>query len=109
MRLLTFDGKQRRSILKERGHNHKLIDRLLAHAKLWAELRHTLRLQVDNSRDFNKRYCARFLEQPDPGLQATVEHLERSVKVRIDSLDKTLQDLIQIVRPADTLPAVWSD
>ncbi|KAI8720022.1 hypothetical protein NCS52_00446500 [Fusarium sp. LHS14.1] len=86
----------RRTILIQRGEDKELINRLLDHANLWANTRHTPQRQVIKSRDFNEGYCKRLLEQPDPRLKAPIEGLERSVSIRIDSLDRILQDLIQI-------------
>jgi len=93
--MLTVD--QREAILDKRGDDEKIIIDLLDHARLWAELRRTLRLQVDSAREFITSYSERCQQPPSASVSRRVEQMEPVIDGKIDRIDGVIQDLIQIV------------
>lgn len=88
---------QRKDILDKRGDDENIIIDLLDHARLWAELRHALTLQVDSAREFIRSYSERCQQPPSPSVNRRVKEMEPVIHGQIDRIDGVIQDLIQIV------------
>jgi hypothetical protein len=90
--------KQRLDQLGKRGESGELISRLANDAQKWTELSSNLRGQIHTARKFAIDHCNRY--NGGKGLnvvQETVEGFSEKVTGRIDHLNQTVRDLLQLV------------
>lgn len=80
------------------GKNPELIDELAKDAQKWAEFRSSLQAQVHKANDFAREYGQRYNKiQISKDTQQVIEEFESGVNDRLNELDQTVRDLLQIV------------
>jgi hypothetical protein len=96
--------------LDKKGGSSELINHLADDAQKWGELRRHLQGQVRTAREFAEDHCRRY--NGDIGLEdvrKAVEGFRDDVIGRIDHLDQTVRDLLQIVGTLSIFPDYLSE
>jgi hypothetical protein len=71
-------------------------------AQKWAERRNILQDQVHEAEKFVTDYCRRYNgNQTLKDLKSSIHEFEANISKRIDQLDQTVRDLLQIVSIVD--------
>jgi hypothetical protein len=78
------------------------MHRLAKDAQKWAELRCMLQDHIDEARNFVADYCLRYNANKIPkDIRQLTDEFELNVNNRINQLDQTVRDLLQIVSIVD--------
>jgi hypothetical protein len=89
---------QRLSQLRSEGKNPELIGYLANDAQRWAKFRSSLQDQVRSAREFAMEYNRRYNEKKTlKYMPQEIGELESTVSDRMNDLDQTVRDLLQIV------------
>lgn len=72
--------------------------RLARDAKKWAELRRVLQTQFRVARKFATDYCRRYNTNQISKYVQQLDKFESEISGQIDQLDRTVRELLQIVR-----------
>jgi hypothetical protein len=94
---------QRIDQLRSEGQTPDLMHHLVRDAQKWAEHRNILQDQVHDAEKFVTDYCRRCngnQTREDREL-LLIHQLEANISKRIDQLDQTVRDLLQIVSIVD--------
>jgi hypothetical protein len=99
---------QRLSQLRWEGKNPELIGYLANDAQRWTKFRGSLQDQVRRAQKFAMEYSQRYNENKTPkDMQQVISEFESRVSDRINELDQTVRDLLQIVSTL-TIPRIHS-
>ena len=93
---------QRISQLEEKGNNRDLILRLAQNARIWADLRKILKEQTRTAQKFASNYTFRYNgNQGYDEVDLLLSDFTTTIGGRLDGLDQTVRDLLQLVRSPD--------
>jgi hypothetical protein len=107
--LIKFWLTQRADQLRSEGKNPKLIGYLANDAQKWTQFRSSLQDQVREAQKFAVEYGQRYNEnQTSKDMQQVIGEFESRVGDRINELDQTVRDLLQIVSTL-TIPTTSSE
>ncbi len=102
---LTQSRFKRLEQLETKGKDPRMIDNLARDAREWAQLRGSLHDHVHGVRMFMLDYCRDYHGKRIPESLETLlaVDLEAAMKKKIDKLDQTVRDLLQIVSNCPSL------
>jgi hypothetical protein len=87
---------QRLDQLGKQGKSEHIIDRLAKDARKLAKLHHDLQTQIRTARSFTKSYCRDYHIRGERKAKEAIENFS-NIDNRIDDLDQTVRDLLQVV------------
>ncbi len=95
----TVTTTQRRQVLEGSGDNPDLLNLLLSDAQKWTDLRRLLQRQINGAMEFGAEYCRKYSEHSSyEELKKSLQDLRTTVGDQLSGLDKTSQNLVEIVR-----------
>ena len=96
---------QRISQLEKRGSDRELILRLAQNAQTWANLRKILKEQTKTAQEFASSYAFRYNGiQGSDEMDMLLSDFATTIGGRLDGLDQTVRDLLQLVRSLGVFP-----
>jgi signal transduction histidine kinase len=97
---------QRINQLEKRGSDRELILRLAQNAQTWANLRKILKEQTKTAQEFASSYTFRYNGiQGSDEMDMLLSDFTTTIGGRLDGLDQTVRDLLQLVRSVSGLPS----